>query len=194
MTNSQSAEFASLLEQIESDPIEARELAAADLGLRAILEVQKAMKESGMSQIDLATSLGISESAVSQVLNGDGNLRMHTFARYLRALGFEATLELQSVNEDAPSNWFQGQISDKVEATSFEFSTPWITFFHDALATMTKFDNSSSINDAFENQLENPLLWTATYFASLDQVARETETHVGVSTVGPIKHSLYLVA
>ncbi len=194
MTSTPSTEFASLLEQIENDPIEARELAAADLGLKAILTLQQAMKESGMSQIDLATSLGVSESAVSQVMNGDGNLRMHTFARYLRALEFEVNLELQSVSKVASSITFQDQTSDKAEATSFEFSIPWVTFFHKALEPVTEFGNSSSINVQMENQLENALLWTPTYIASLDQVSHVSESHVGITVVTPVTHILHLVA
>lgn len=194
MTNSQSTEFASLLEQIESDPIEARELAAAELGLRAILTLQKAMNQSGMNQIDLATSLGVSESAVSQVLNGDGNLRMHTFARYLRALDFEATLELQPVDDGARSNSFYGQISQEAEGTSFEFSTPWIDLVHETLATMTQFDNSSLIISPSDIQLDNPLLWTPSFFASLHHVAGEFETHGTIPTPEATVYNLHLVA
>lgn len=94
MTENAERALSSLLEEMESNPNEARELAAARLGLRALKALQEAMASSGISQVQLATSLGISESAVSQTVNGDGNIRLHTFGRYLRALGYQATLDL----------------------------------------------------------------------------------------------------
>ena len=48
----------------------------------------------GLTQRDLAQKIGVTESAVSQTLFGDGNLKIYTLARYLKALGFEASLEL----------------------------------------------------------------------------------------------------
>lgn len=94
MTRNAEGSLSSLLEEMENNPNEARELAAARLGLRALTVLQEAMASSDISQVQLATSLGISESAVSQTVNGDGNIRLHTFGRYLRALGYQATLDL----------------------------------------------------------------------------------------------------
>jgi len=50
-----------------------------------------------MDQKELASKIGVSEGRVSQVLNGDGNLRTAAIARYLRALGYKATLSAQPV-------------------------------------------------------------------------------------------------
>lgn len=86
----------SLLEEIENDPVASREMAAARLSLDALSLLSTALSKSGMTQKSLSEKLGVTESAVSQVLFGDGNLRLYTFARYLRALGFEANLELKS--------------------------------------------------------------------------------------------------
>lgn len=71
------------------------EMAAAEASLDAIGLLNKALRASGMSQKDLAKALGVGESRVSQVLSGDGNVRMTTLARYLRAAGY--TLRLDAV-------------------------------------------------------------------------------------------------
>lgn len=89
-----SHEHRSLLEEIEADPGASRELAAAGLARRVLEALNSALEESETAASTLASELGVSQSAVSQVLNGDGNLRIYTLARYLRALGLEATIEL----------------------------------------------------------------------------------------------------
>ncbi|MEU1594532.1 helix-turn-helix transcriptional regulator [Streptomyces sp. NPDC005708] len=60
---------------------------------------------SGKSNKELSSLLGVSEGAVSQVLNGDGNIRISTLARYLRAMGFEPRLSADPVDggESLPS-------------------------------------------------------------------------------------------
>ncbi|MGW4952143.1 helix-turn-helix domain-containing protein [Streptomyces parvulus] len=57
---------------------------------------------SGKSNKELSSLLGVSEGAVSQVLNGDGNIRISTLARYLRAMGFEPRLSADSVEGGEP--------------------------------------------------------------------------------------------
>lgn len=96
MTDGPEKKYGSILEEIENDPVAAREMAAARLSLEALSVLNLALSKSGMTQKNLSEKLGVTESAVSQVLFGDGNLRMYTFARYLRTLGFEAKLELKS--------------------------------------------------------------------------------------------------
>lgn len=98
----------SWLEDFEKDPVLARELSAAGLAMETLSMLHDALSESGMTQLGLAQALGVTESAVSQVFNGDGNLRIYTFARYLRALGFEATLELESATERRKSSHSSG--------------------------------------------------------------------------------------
>ena len=90
------SKFKSLLDEVESDPVASREMAAARLSFETLSILNLALSNSGLSQRDLAEKLGVSESAVSQTLFGDGNLRIYTFARYLKALGFEANLGLTS--------------------------------------------------------------------------------------------------
>jgi transcriptional regulator with XRE-family HTH domain len=92
----------SLGQELESFPRGAQELSAARLARDVDGLLHRAFKASGLLQGALATKLGVSESAVSQVLNSEGNVRISTLGRYLRALGYEAKLHLIPVEEGAP--------------------------------------------------------------------------------------------
>ena len=88
----------SFLEDLEHSPFVARELAASQLTNDALVLLQTALTKTGTSQKELADLLGIGESRVSQVLNGDGNIKLTTLARYLKALGYTVSLEAHPVN------------------------------------------------------------------------------------------------
>lgn len=79
------------------------ELAAADVMLEAAGLLNRAVRTAGVSQRDLAEALGVGESRVSQVLNGDGNLRLTTLARYLRAAGYSISLTVNPADHDTPA-------------------------------------------------------------------------------------------
>ena len=93
----------SLIEEAESTPRGAQEMAAARLALSVTAVLDEAMQRSGLPQRELAERLGLTEGAVSQVLNGDGNLRIATVGRYLRAAGFQCQLALERVSESVLS-------------------------------------------------------------------------------------------
>lgn len=93
----------SLVEQLENDPTAAAELEAARLSTRARQILRQAFESSEMSQKDLAEILNVGESRVSQVLNGDGNMRVTSLARYLRALGYTAVITARPIDPDLPS-------------------------------------------------------------------------------------------
>lgn len=69
-----------------------RALAAARLRYSVLKGLTKALRESGISQSELASRLGIRRSAVNAVFKGTGNVRVNTVAEYLDMMGFEATL------------------------------------------------------------------------------------------------------
>lgn len=77
-----------LVEQMDDEPQHNLELAAARAEVRVIHLLQRAFEGSELSQKDLAQRVGVTEGRVSQVLNSEGNLRVTTIARYLRALGY----------------------------------------------------------------------------------------------------------
>lgn len=76
-----------------------RFLAVARLKREVLRALNVALRESGVSQSELASRLKIRKSAVNQALRGDGNLRVKTIADYLEALGFELDVRLVRAGE-----------------------------------------------------------------------------------------------
>jgi transcriptional regulator with XRE-family HTH domain len=103
MTESSESPELSLMDLIEADPRAAQEMAAADLATSAVALVERALNLTGVQQKELARRLGITEGAVSQTLSGDGNMRLSTLAKYLRALGYKIQLTPKSVLESSPA-------------------------------------------------------------------------------------------
>ena len=91
-----------LFDDLGASPLGARELAASQLTNDALVLLQTALSSTGVTQKQLAEKLGIGESRVSQVVNGDGNVKLTTFARYLRALGYSVTVEVQPIDVGSP--------------------------------------------------------------------------------------------
>ncbi len=81
---------------------DALEQSAARLAVDAVAMMNRARETAGVSQKELAARLGVGESRVSAILNGDGNVRMATLARVFRALGYRVRLDVQPVSPDAP--------------------------------------------------------------------------------------------
>lgn len=80
---------------------EAQDQAAADLSLRIVDLLNLALSSSGLTQKDLAELVGVGESRVSQVLHGDGNVHIATFAKYMRAMGYGAAVNVLPATPDA---------------------------------------------------------------------------------------------
>ncbi len=57
------------------------------LGFDFIDQIQQAMEGEGVTQVQLADLLGVTEGRVSQVLNSPGNLTLRKIIEYARALG-----------------------------------------------------------------------------------------------------------
>ena len=60
--------------------------------------LDEGMEAAGISQAELARRLRRSRSAVSQVLTGDGNLRVEKLAEYLEAIGCELVVSVRVVD------------------------------------------------------------------------------------------------
>jgi transcriptional regulator with XRE-family HTH domain len=72
-----------------------RALAIARLRRAVLSTLHKAFSMSGIgSQSDLARRLRVRRSAVNQIFNGDGNLRISTLAEYLYEMGYELNITL----------------------------------------------------------------------------------------------------
>ncbi|MFF0387990.1 helix-turn-helix domain-containing protein [Kitasatospora sp. NPDC004615] len=89
-----------LYDRIASTEDGRRRLAVSRLKREALRAIHIALQESGITQAELARRIGIRKSAVSQVLNGDGNIQIRTLAEYLFALGYE--MDLRVVEEGEP--------------------------------------------------------------------------------------------
>jgi predicted XRE-type DNA-binding protein len=92
----------SLFDDLGASPLGARELAASQLTNDALVLLQTALSSTGITQKQLAEKLGIGESRVSQVVNGDGNVKLTTLARYMRALGYVVTVNVTPVERNIP--------------------------------------------------------------------------------------------
>lgn len=81
----------------------AQGLAAADLAGQVMRLLQQALDASDLDQKALADKLGVTQGRVSQVINGDGNMKIAAVARYLRALGYETYLAASPVISGLPA-------------------------------------------------------------------------------------------
>lgn len=90
----------SLYDRVLARPGGERALAVARLKRTILSTLHQAFKMSGIaSQSDLARRLRVRRSAVNQVLNGDGNLRISTLAEYLHEMGYELNVTLARSGE-----------------------------------------------------------------------------------------------
>lgn len=92
-----------LIEQERSTDDGAQGLAAADLAGQVMRLLQQALDASELDQKALADKLGVTQGRVSQVINGDGNMKIAAVARYLRALGYETHLTASPVISGLPA-------------------------------------------------------------------------------------------
>lgn len=91
------------IEEEEATDAGAQGLAAADLAAQVLRLLEQALDASGLDQKNLAEKLDVTQGRVSQVLHGDGNMRIAGVARYLRALGYETHLSATPVEPGRPT-------------------------------------------------------------------------------------------
>jgi transcriptional regulator with XRE-family HTH domain len=113
-------------------------LASARLRYKVLGALHKALTASGLSQSDLARRLHVRRSAVNNVFRGDGNVRVSTFAEYLSAMGYEASIQLVSAGEPRraalegrlPRAAFPA-VNTAVEITARQYNIPlWLPRAH----------------------------------------------------------------
>lgn len=92
-----------LIDEEQATDAGAQGLAAADLAGQVVRLLQQALDASELDQKALAEKLGVTQGRVSQVLNGDGNMKIAAVARYLRALGYETRLTASPVISGLPT-------------------------------------------------------------------------------------------
>jgi DNA-binding phage protein len=89
----------SIVEEMEEDPRDSLELAAAGLAVDVTALLDRVLEASGMTARALAERLGITEGRVSQVLNGDGNVYVSTLGRFIRAMGYRPVLAARNIED-----------------------------------------------------------------------------------------------
>jgi predicted XRE-type DNA-binding protein len=92
-----------LIDEEQATDAGAQGLAAADLAGQVMRLLQQALDASELDQKALAEQLGVTQGRVSQVLNGDGNMKIAAVARYLRALGYETQITASPVVSGLPA-------------------------------------------------------------------------------------------
>jgi transcriptional regulator with XRE-family HTH domain len=84
-----------------------------------IAQIEKQIEKKQLSQKQLAHELGVSEGAVSKVLNNPQNLTLKTIAKYSQALGVKAAIVAYDDND--PKNE-KGLVASQIFATCWEFA------------------------------------------------------------------------
>jgi len=74
-----------------------REVEAGRSVNRVVGLLNEALAVSGRTQVEIAEALGVTAGRVSQVFSGEGNIRISTLARYLRAMGYSLELNARPV-------------------------------------------------------------------------------------------------
>jgi DNA-binding phage protein len=68
------------------------DMAAAGAAVSAVAVMNKATAFSGVTREEIADELGIPLERVDEVLDGDGNVRVSTLARFLHVAGYQLKL------------------------------------------------------------------------------------------------------
>lgn len=119
----------SLVDELASTTAGKLELAAGTGAHRAMALLSQAKEASGLSNGALAERMGVSPGRASQIFGGDGNLRVATIARALRACGFQLGFVAEPVEEKRPAIRAQKRRSRVVESSkrTFHFEQTYIT-------------------------------------------------------------------
>lgn len=89
----------SLYDRIAAKPGGLQALASARLCRSVLHCLDDAMRQSGITQAELARRLGVRRSAVNAVFGGNGNVRVETLATYLYELGYELDVKMVAAGE-----------------------------------------------------------------------------------------------
>jgi len=98
---------------------ESAEAFAHKIAFDFIAQLEERIEMLGINHCELAKRLGVSEGAVSQVLNNPQNLTLKTIAKYSRVLGIKATVVAY---DDGDSENTEGLIPSRIFSTCWERS------------------------------------------------------------------------
>lgn len=92
-----------LIEELEADPRVRSELAAARLASTVGALMEQVGEATSAKYKDIAAAMGVTSGRVSQILSGDGNVRIATLARFLDACGYELELTARPKSGRGPA-------------------------------------------------------------------------------------------
>jgi transcriptional regulator with XRE-family HTH domain len=92
-----------LIEELEEDPRVRTELAAARLASTVGALMEQVGEATSAKYKDVAAAMGVTAGRVSQILSGDGNVRIATLARFLDACGYELELTARPKSGRGPT-------------------------------------------------------------------------------------------
>ncbi|WP_410794080.1 hypothetical protein [Kribbella sp. C-35] len=75
---------------------------AAKAAFKVVDLINSAKTAAKVSNKQMALDLGVTDGRVSQVLNGDGNLRVATIARFLAVCGYELEISARPASSERP--------------------------------------------------------------------------------------------
>lgn len=78
--------------EAQKDPAVRSGMAAARLSSMVGALIENVQDASGVRKGQIAGAMGVSAGRVSQIINGDGNVRIATLGRFLEACGYELEL------------------------------------------------------------------------------------------------------
>lgn len=131
-----------LIKRIEEMKHGKRMLASSRFRRQVLQALDQALEQSGMTQTDLAKKLELSRSAVSQVFNGDGNLRAETISDYLFELGVHA--EFLLIPHAIPETHPEYKATKELTAVSVKSFTHESIVILENTRSLKMFDTSST--------------------------------------------------
>lgn len=91
-----------------------------------ITQLEQKMESLPMTQLELAKKLNLSESRVSQILNGSHNLELKSIIKYARALGLKVAVV--AYDDDDPENT-RGLINSEIFSICWERQGKPVDYF-----------------------------------------------------------------
>lgn len=166
-----------LYEEYAGTPEGALELAAASLATSVVRSMNAAVRATGVENQKLAERLGVTKSRVSQLLNGDGNVRISSLAKVMRALGYQIELvvtpaesgvqELRAARSRKRANvaqepciWKQDFLSGD-GVTTVDLLLEYIDDSYIPVGTMKRAseDKTSHLSGGLKSELSGTRLW-----------------------------------
>jgi transcriptional regulator with XRE-family HTH domain len=107
--------YSQLHEKVLARPGAAERLAALRADTLTEIALYELRRATERSQVELAATIGISQSAISQLERGSGDIKLSTLRRYLKGLGADLRLMAVFESDDDTETTVPIQINDKAQ-------------------------------------------------------------------------------